>query len=29
VDYFRRDERAAMRKLIAEILDPGARCEYE
>jgi predicted nucleic acid-binding protein len=29
VDYFLRDQRAAMRKLIAEILDPGTRYEYE
>lgn len=29
VDYFLRDERAAMRKLIAEIFDPGTRYEYE
>jgi predicted nucleic acid-binding protein len=29
VDYFLRDERAAMRKLIAEIFDPVTRYEYE
>ena len=29
VDYFLRDERAAMRKLIAEIFDPRTRYEYE
>lgn len=29
VDYILRDERAAMRKLIAEIFDPGTRYEYE
>ena len=29
VDYFLRDRRAAMRKLIAEIFDPGTRYEYE
>jgi predicted nucleic acid-binding protein len=29
VDYFLRDARAAMRKLIAEIFDPGTRYEYE
>lgn len=29
VDYFLRDERAAMRKLIAETFDPGTRYEYE
>jgi predicted nucleic acid-binding protein len=29
VDYFLRDERAAIRKLIAEIFDPGTRYEYE
>jgi predicted nucleic acid-binding protein len=29
VDYFLRDERAAMRKLIAEIFDPSTRYEYE
>ena len=29
VDYFLRDERSAMRKLIAEIFDPGTRYEYE
>ena len=28
-DYFLQDERAAMRKLIAEIFDPGTRYEYE
>ena len=28
VDYFLRDERTAMRKLIAEIFDPGTRYEY-
>ena len=26
VDYFLRDDRAAMRKLIAEIFDPTTRC---
>jgi len=29
VDYFLRENRAAMRKLIAEIFDPGTRYEYE
>jgi predicted nucleic acid-binding protein len=29
VDYFLRDERRAMRKLIAEIFDPTTRYEYE
>ena len=29
VDYFLRDERAAMRKLTAEIFDPGTRYEFE
>ena len=29
VDYFLRGRRAAMRKLIAEIFDPGTRYEYE
>ena len=29
VDYFLRGNRAAMRKLIAEIFDPGTRYEYE
>ncbi len=29
VDYFLRKQRAAMRKLIAEIFDPGTRYEYE
>ena len=29
VDYFLRDERRAMRKLIAEIFDPATRYEYE
>lgn len=29
VDYFLNDERAAMRKLIAEIFDPGTRYEYQ
>lgn len=29
VDYFLRANRAAMRKLIAEIFDPGTRYEYE
>jgi len=29
VDYFLRDNRAAMRKLIAEIFDPATRYEYE
>ena len=28
-DYFLRDERAAMRKVIAEIFDPATRYEYE
>lgn len=29
VDYFLRANRAAMRKLVAEIFDPGTRYEYE
>lgn len=29
VDYFLRDERPAMRKLVAEIFDPSTRYEYE
>ena len=29
VDYFLRENRAAMRKLIAEVFDPGTRYEYE
>lgn len=29
VDYFLREDRRAMRKLIAEIFDPGTRYEYE
>jgi predicted nucleic acid-binding protein len=29
VDYFLRDKRAAMRKLIAEVFDPSTRYEYE
>lgn len=29
VDYFLRDNRAAMRKLVAEIFDPGTRYDYE
>ena len=29
VDYFLRDQRTAMRKLVAEIFDPGTRYEYE
>jgi predicted nucleic acid-binding protein len=29
VDYFLRDNRAAMRKLMAEIFDPATRYEYE
>lgn len=29
VDYFLREQRAAMRRLIAEIFDPGTRYEYE
>ena len=29
VDYFLRNERAAMRRLIAEIFDPQTRYEYE
>lgn len=29
VDYFLRAERAAMRKLVAEIFDPGTRYDYE
>jgi predicted nucleic acid-binding protein len=29
VDYFLRQERGAMRKLAAEIFDPGTRYEYE
>ena len=28
VDYFLRDNRAVMRKLVAEIFDPGTRYEY-
>lgn len=28
VDYFLRDERVAMRKLVAEIFDPATRYEY-
>ena len=28
-DYFLRDERAAMRKMIAEIFDPSTRYEYQ
>jgi len=29
VDYFLRDERGAMRKLIAEVFDPATRYEFE
>ena len=29
VDYFLRENRAAMRKLVAEIFDPKTRYEYE
>ena len=29
VDYFLREDRAAMRKLVAEIFDPATRYEYE
>ena len=29
VDYFLRENRPAMRKLVAEIFDPGTRYEYE
>lgn len=29
IDYFLRENRAAMRKLVAEIFDPGTRYEYE
>jgi predicted nucleic acid-binding protein len=29
VDYFLRENRAAMRKLVAEMFDPGTRYEYE
>lgn len=29
VDYFLRDDRKAMRKLVAEIFDPATRYEYE
>ena len=29
VDYFLRDNRSAMRKLVAEVFDPGTRYEYE
>jgi predicted nucleic acid-binding protein len=29
VDYFLRDNRGAMRKLVAEIFDPATRYEYE
>ncbi|MBI2884497.1 MAG: VapC toxin family PIN domain ribonuclease [Candidatus Methylomirabilis oxyfera] len=29
VDYFLRENRQAMRKLVAEIFDPGTRYEYE
>jgi predicted nucleic acid-binding protein len=29
VDYFLRQERAAMRRLVAEIFDPATRYEYE
>jgi predicted nucleic acid-binding protein len=29
VDYFLRDERGAMRRLVAEIFDPATRYEYE
>ena len=29
VDYFLRENRRAMRKLVAEVFDPGTRYEYE
>lgn len=29
VDYFLRENRAALRRLVAEIFDPGTRYEYE
>ena len=29
VDYFLREDRRAMRKLVAEVFDPGTRYEYE
>ena len=29
VDYFLRENRGAMRKLVAEVFDPGTRYEYE
>ena len=29
VDYFLREDRTAMRKLVAEVFDPGTRYEYE
>lgn len=29
IDYFLREQRAAMRKLVAEIFDPATRYEYE
>ncbi len=29
VDYFLRDNRTTMRKIVAEIFDPGTRYEYE
>lgn len=29
VDYFLREDRAAMRKLVAEVFDPATRYEYE
>ena len=29
VDYFLRDERKAMRRLVAEVFDPATRYEYE
>ena len=29
VDYFLRENRPAMRKLVAEVFDPGTRYEYE
>jgi predicted nucleic acid-binding protein len=29
VDYFLREDRSAMRKLVAEMFDPGTRYEYE
>ena len=29
VDYFLRDNRSAMRKLVAEVFDPATRYEYE